>query len=134
VADYASAAEVFAAIAAREHEVDARLATVARARAGSGAFAASVASVRGRQRRERERLRVRLAVAPEAAAPLPSLAAPDDLARLREAQQELVHAHAEGLPALGDTQAVDVLARHLVELAAQLTVIDLWLAAGDAGG
>ena len=133
MADYASASEVFAAIAAREHEVDARLDAVAHGRAGVGAFAASVAAVRARQRHRRERLRVRLGVPAHAAAALPGLAAPGDLARLRAAQQELVHAHAEGLPALADARAVDVLAAHLVELAAQLTVLDLWIAAEDEG-
>jgi hypothetical protein len=45
-----------------------------------------------------------------------------------------VHAHAEGLPALRDRAAVDLLARHMVDVAAQLTVIDLWIEAeeGDA--
>jgi len=127
VADYATAAEVFAAIAAREREVDARLAAVGRTRSGTDAFAASVAAARVHQRRERERLRARLGVAAGAAAVVPQLDAPGELARLRDAQQELVHAHAEGLPALGDRHAVDVFARHLVELAAQLTVIDLWI-------
>lgn len=133
MADYATAAEVFAAIAAREREVDARLAAVGRGLTGTEAFAASVAAVRVRQRREREGLRARLRIAADAAAAVPPLAAPGDLARLRDAQQELVHAHAEGLPALGDRRAVDVLARHLVALAAQLTVMDLWIAAGEAG-
>jgi hypothetical protein len=48
------------------------------------------------------------------------------LAPLREVQQALVHAHAEGLPALGDPFVVDRLARHMVELARHLAVIDLW--------
>ena len=133
MADYASASEVFAAIAAREHEVDARLDDVARGRAGVGAFAASVAAVRARQRHRREQLRVRLGVPAHAVAALPGLDAPADLARLRAAQQELVHAHAEGLPAMFDAQAVDVLAAYMVELAAQLTVLDLWIAAEDEG-
>lgn len=38
-----------------------------------------------------------------------------------------MHAHAEGLPALRDRAAVDLLARHMVDLAGQLTVIDLWI-------
>jgi hypothetical protein len=56
------------------------------------------------------------------------------LRALRDAHQNLVHAHAEGLPALGDRAAVDLLARHMVDVAAQLTVIDLWIEAeeGDA--
>jgi hypothetical protein len=38
------------------------------------------------------------------------------------------------LPALGDPWAVDVLARHLVSSARQLTVIDLWIEAEEARG
>ena len=133
MADYASAADVFAAIAGLESEVDARLGAVGRGRADVSAFAASVAAARARQRHQRDGLRRRLHVAEAAAAPAGPVEAAADLARLRAAQQALVHAHAEGLPALGDARAVDTLARHLVELAAQLTVIDLWLAAEEAG-
>ena len=37
-------------------------------------------------------------------------------------------ANAEGLPALPDAAAVDLLARHMVEESRHLTVIDLWIA------
>jgi len=133
MADYGSAADVFAAIGRLEAEVDARLGAVARSRPGVDDFARSVAATRARQRRAREGLQ-RLLHVPEAApAARASLEAPADLARLRDAQQELVHAHAEGLPALRVRSAVDTLAGHLVELAAHLTVIDLWRAAEEAG-
>jgi hypothetical protein len=62
-------------------------------------------------------------------ASIPAATAPStvDLAALREAQQALVHAHAEGMPALGDRFAVDVLTHHMVDLSRHLTVIDLWI-------
>jgi hypothetical protein len=132
VTDYTSAAQVFAAITALESEVDARLDALVLARPSASGFVASVRDVRRRHERERERLRRRLRVPPREATPR---AEPDpaDLRGLREAQQALVHAHAEGLPALGDREAVDRLADHMVVLAGQLTVIDLWLEAeGDA--
>src|SRR5262245_60505168 len=122
MADYTSAADVFAAIARLEDEVDARLRAVAQARTGVEEFAHSVAAVRVRQRGQRDRLRLRLHLAEVVPAPVAPLEAAADLARLRDAQQDLVHAHAEGLPALRARDAVDMLARHLVELAAQLTV------------
>jgi hypothetical protein len=56
------------------------------------------------------------------------------LVALREAQQQLVHAHAEGLPALGDAGAVAVLARHMVDASRHLTVIDLWIEAEELRG
>jgi hypothetical protein len=131
--DYASAAEVFAAIEALDADVAARLHAIARVLPSAAAFAASADGDRRRRGQERRRLAARMGVA--AAAP-PAAGTPPEggLRALREAQQGLVHAHAEGLPALRDSAAVDVLARHLVDLSAQLTVIDLWLEAeeGDA--
>ena len=80
-------------------------------------------------RADRDKLRHRLKL-PASSVPAPP--PPDlSLAALREAQQELVHAHAEGLPALGDAGAVAVLARHLVDASRQLTVIDLWIEAEE---
>jgi hypothetical protein len=125
-ADYGSAAEVFAAIERLEAEVDARLAAVERAVPGAAAFAASVRRDRARHRAERARLRARLrAGSAEPAGPGPEADATLDA--LRASQQALVHAHAEGLPALGDRAAVDLLAVHMVDLARQLAVIDLWI-------
>jgi len=114
-----------------EVEVAGRLAAIARAVPGAQAFAGSVAADRARHRADRDKLRHRLKL-PASSAPIPA-AEPDlSLAGLREAQQRLVHAHAEGLPALGDAGAVAVLARHMVDASRQLTVIDLWLEAESA--
>ena len=127
--EYASASEVLDTIDRREVEVAGRLAAIARAIAGAQAFADSVASDQAGHRADREKLRHRLKL-PTSSAPAPP--PPDlSLAALREAQQELVHAHAEGLPALGDAGAVAVLARHLVDASRQLTVIDLWIEAEE---
>jgi hypothetical protein len=131
--DYASAAEVLDTIDRREAEVAGRLAAIARVVTGAQAFAGSVAADHARHRADRDKLRRRLKV-PAAAAPTPA-AKPDlALAALREAQQELVHAHAEGLPALGDAGAVAVLARHMVDGSRHLTVIDLWIEAEEQRG
>jgi hypothetical protein len=133
VTDYATAPEVLDAIDRREADVDARLAAIARAVAGAGPFARSVAADHARGRAEREKLRRRLKLA--ASTPPAPPATPDvSLAGLREAQQQLVHAHAEGLPALGDAGAVDLLARHMVDGSRHLTVIDLWIEAEELRG
>jgi len=127
--EYASASEVLDTIDRREVEVAGRLAAIARAIAGARAFADSVASDQAGHRADRDKLRHRLKLPTSSAPPPPP---PDlSLAALREAQQELVHAHAEGLPALGDAGAVAVLARHLVDASRQLTVIDLWIEAEE---
>jgi hypothetical protein len=127
--DYAAAADVFAAIVSGEAEVDARLSAVLAEQRGAQAFVQSVREVRARHRAERARLRG------GALPPVPGPPAVDaSLARLRDAQEALVHAHAEGLPALHDAHAVDVLGRHMVDLARELTVIDLWIEAEEQRG
>jgi hypothetical protein len=133
--EYSSASEVLDTIDRREVEVAGRLAVIARATAGAQAFAGSVASDQARHRADRDKLRRRLKL-PASSAPAPAPAAKPDLslAALREAQQQLVHAHAEGLPALGDAGAVAVLARHMVDASRQLTVIDLWIEAEELRG
>jgi len=131
--DYASAAEVLDAIDRREADVAGRLAAIARAVSGVQTFAGSVGADQARHRSERDKLRRRLKLT--ASVPPPPAAKADlSLAALREAQQQLVHAHAEGLPALGDVGAVDLLARHMVDAARHLTVIDLWLEAEELRG
>jgi hypothetical protein len=132
--DYASAAEVLAAIDALDADVAARLQALARAQPAAAAFAASADQDRRRRFQQRRHLAGRLGLAPGGSPAAASAAPGAGLRQLREAQQNLVHAHAEGLPALRDRAAVDLLARHLVDLAAQLTVIDLWIEAeeGDA--
>jgi hypothetical protein len=132
-ADYTSAAEVFAAIARLEAEVDGRLLALDRASPAARAFVASVRHDRARHRAERARLRGRLGLPPagrEAAAS----ASDASLEGLRTRQQALVHAHAEGLPALGRREAVDALAVHMVDLARQLAVIDLWIEMEEQSG
>ena len=127
--DYASPAEVFDEIDRREAEVMARLSAISGSVPASTSFARAVEAVHARHRHERSELRKRLRLSP-AQGSRPD--ADKDLKALRDAQQELVHAHAEGLPALGDAKAVEVLAGHLVTLASQLTVIDLWIEAEAA--
>lgn len=131
--EYASAAEVLDTIDRVEADVDGRLAAIARAVAGARAFAGSVGADHARHRAERGKLRRRLRLA-AAAPPTPSAAAEVSLAALREAQQRLVHAHAEGLPALRDAAGVDLLARHMVDASRHLTVIDLWIEAEEQRG
>ena len=137
--EYSSASEVLDTIDRREVEVAGRLAALARAIAGAQAFAGSVASDQARHRGDRDKLRRRLKL-PASSVPVPPPAAdpaakPElSLAALRESQQQLVHAHAEGLPALGDAGAVAVLARHMVDASRQLTVIDLWIEAEELRG
>ncbi len=131
--DYATASEVLDVIDRGEADVDARLAAIARAVAGADPFARSVAADHARRRAEREKLRRRLKLA-AATPPAPPNTPDVSLVGLREAQQELVHAHAEGLPALGDAGAVDLLARHMVDGSRHLTVIDLWIEAEELRG
>jgi hypothetical protein len=123
--EYAFPSEVFDEIDRLATEVDARLGALAAAVPGADAFARSVASRHAAHRRERDAMRARLGAGFARPGPAPSVTT--DLAELRTALQDLVHAHAEGLPALGNPEAVDLLARHMVERAAQLTVVDLWI-------
>jgi hypothetical protein len=131
--EYASAGEVLDTIDRLEADVDGRLAAIVRAVAGAQAFASSVAADHARHRDGRAELRRRLEVAPARPTAPPAVSDPS-LAALREAQQQLVYAHAEGLPALGDSGAVDLLARHMVAASRHLTVIDLWIEAEDRRG
>jgi len=132
-ADYANAADVFAAIDAGEGEVSQRLRALSQALASARPFATSVLRDHDRHRATRARLRARLGLT----AGVPRRAQAADLlslGALRESQQALVHAHAEGLPAIDDALAVDALARNLVDLARHLAVIDLWIEAEESRG
>jgi hypothetical protein len=131
-ADYANAKEALDAIDRLEVDVEMRLQAIAAALPGARPFVASVLADQRGQRAERARVRRRLGLAAPSPPRPPSTER--DLASLRAAQEALVYAHAEGLPALGDAWAVDVLARHLVSTARQLTVIDLWIEAEEARG
>jgi hypothetical protein len=132
-AEYTSAAEVFAAIDRHTADVAARLSAFAERLPSVRAFADSALADQGRHRAARARLRQRLGLGPASAPPAPA-AAGLSLADLRSAQQALVYAHAEGLPALDDDEAVAQLAQHMNDLARQLTVIDLWIEAEQQRG
>ena len=122
--DYASAGEVLAEIDRLEGELDARLATLAASFPAAASFAASVRADHERHRRTRASLRRRLRLTDAATASGPAGGVSVDA--LRALAQDLVHAYAEGLPALKDAQAVDVLARHMVDDARHLAVFR-WL-------
>jgi hypothetical protein len=129
-AEYARAEEALDALDRMEADAAARLRSISAALASARPFVESALSDQERQRGERAIVRRRLGL-PEVRQPEASDAEPADLAALRAAQEALVYAHAEALPALGDAWAVRILARHLVELARQLTVIDLWIEAEE---
>ena len=122
--EYTSAAEVLDTIDGLATGVDASLAAIVRAVPGAAPFAGSVRADQVRERAGRDAIRVRLRL-PSTARPAAPVSTALDA--LRSMQQDLVHAHAEGLPALDDQAAVRVLARHMVEAARRLTVIDLWI-------
>jgi hypothetical protein len=128
--DYTSAVEVLDEIDRLEADLDRRLARVAAA----AAFAASVHADHERQRRERSALRRRLRLPASREAAAPATPPPIDVESLRALAQDLVHAHAEGLPALGDAAAVDTLARHMVVDARHLAIIQMWGEAEEQRG
>lgn len=132
MADYASPREVFTAVDAFEAEVESRLRALAGAAPLARPLALSFLRDHERHRKERGALQNRLGLA---AAPLrPARVADVSLDGLRKAQDALVFAHAEGLNALGDSRAVDVLARHMVDHSRHLTLIDLWIEQEQANG
>lgn len=131
--DYASAAEVFDAVDKAEADVEAALRALTKALPSAGAFSDSLLEDYARHRRRRAALRRRLKLG--AAAPVTAATGGDlSLEGLRAAVEALVYAHAEGLPALNDSRAVDVMAHHMVELSRQLTVVQLWLEQEQARG
>jgi hypothetical protein len=124
--DYAWPVEVLDAIDRLEADVDARLRSLAAGLPAASPFAQAVLADHERHRRARGALRRRFRL-PVPATPSGTGEASRALDSLRTAQEALVHAHAEGLPALGDPGAVDLLAHHMVEDSRHLTVIDLWI-------
>jgi len=132
-ADYASAAEVMDAVDRLEAEVGLRFRALAEGSAGAGVLATSVLADHESQWRARAKLRrrLRLPASETARVEVPDLLS---LEALRSAQQELVHAHAEGLVALGDPHVVQVMAGHMVGLSRHLAVIDLWIEAEATRG
>ena len=132
--EYTSVADVFDEIGRREVEVEVRLDAIVARVPAAAPFAKSVRATHARHGTERRELEVRLRVkTPRPSAPALGRDALD-LEALRSAAQALVHAHAEGLPALDDAEAVDTLARHMVDVQRLLTVIELWVEAESARG
>jgi len=129
--DYASAGEVLAEIDRLEAELDVRLSRLATTFPAAASFAGSVRADHERHRRTRAALRGRLRVTETAPLPVPAGGASVDA--LRRIAQDLVYAHAEGLPALRDAQAVDTLARHMVDDARHLTVLQMWMETEQPG-
>jgi hypothetical protein len=125
--DYASAADAFAAMDAAEFEVRSRLRALAEAKPAVRGFTSSVLVDLDRHAEGRATLRRRLGLAPSASAAPESSDEPLSLEPLRVAQERLVYAHAEGLPAIGDASAVDALAHHMVDLSRHLTITTLWI-------
>jgi hypothetical protein len=123
--DSSSAAQVLDAIDGLSRDLRASLDAIAATVPGARAFAESVAADHARHRAERDAIRSRRRLT---AGALPASTPPArDLEALRALQQDLVHAHAEGLPALDDPAAVATLAGHMVDLSRHLTVIELWI-------
>lgn len=125
----ASAVDALDAIERLAAGVVARLQALDRRVPAAHAFLASALRDHERLVHERAELRGRLRLPPAPSVAAGAGEADRSLAGLREAQDALVYAHAEALPALRDPAAVDRLARHLTELARHLTVIDLWIEA-----
>ena len=131
--DYTSAGEVLAEIDRLESDLDARLGGLAATFPAAASLAASVRADHERHRRTRAGVRRRLRLAEAQGAP-PSPAGRASVDGLRALAQDLVHAYAEGLPALKDAQAVDVLARHMVDDARHLAVLQMWMETEQPGG
>jgi hypothetical protein len=119
--DFKDAAELFREIERLTSDVEAHLDALSQAAAAT-AFVTSAKADLARHRRERTRI-VRHAASPPRVDPLDD---PGSVPRLHAALTDLVHAHAEGLPALRDTRAVETLAAHMVDLSRLATVVDLW--------
>jgi len=133
VSDYASADDALGAIEGFEADVDRYLLRLHRTVPAARAMIESFRRDRERHRTHRVRVRRRLGLGASAtAAASEAREAPLDL--VREAQSTLVYAHAEALPTLDDSVSVGLLLGDMVDLARQLTVIDLWIEAEAARG
>jgi len=130
--DYAGPAEVLSAIDALAADVAGRLSALAAALPAARALVASFLADHARHREVRAGVR-RMLHLPVASSSSPSRG-DTSLEGLRTAQEALVYAHAEGLPALGSPAAVDALARNMIDLARHLTVLDLWIEGEAARG
>ena len=129
--DYASAAEVLSEIDRLETDLDLRMAALGVAVPTAAALARSVRADHERHGATRAALRRRLGLGAPASAAV--AAGPVTLAALATLAQDLVHAYAEGLPAIGEDAAVDVLARDMVDDARHLAVLQMWAEAEDSG-
>jgi hypothetical protein len=128
--DYKDAAEVWDTLETLAARADARLLALARAYPPASRFVASARADLARHRVERIRLRAVSAAPPAAPAEVDE---PRSLPKLREVLADLMHAHAEGLPALRREDAVRRLGEHMVDLSRLVTVVDLWIAAEGGG-
>lgn len=120
------------AIDALEADVAGRLSALAVALPSARALVASLLADQAQHRGVRAKVR-RMLHLPVAGSSSPSRG-DASLEALRTAQEALVYAHAEGLPALGSPAAVDAMARNMIDLARHLTVLDLWIEAEAARG
>jgi len=132
--DYGSASEVLAEIDRLEGDLDARLGALAARFPAAADFAASVRADHERHRRTRASLRRRLSLADAGAGAAPGPGGRLAVDALRSLAQDLVHAYAEGLPALRDARAVDTLARDMVDDARHLAVLQMWTETEQPGG
>jgi hypothetical protein len=132
--DYSSAAEVLAEIDRLESEVDVRLSALAASTPSAAGLSRSVRADHERHRATRAAVRARLHLASAAASPAPPPPSPAlTLAQLQAIAQDLVHAYAEGLPAIGSARAVDALARDMVDDARHLAVLQMWAETEESG-
>jgi hypothetical protein len=129
--DFTSAAEALAEIDRLEADLDARMSALS---AAAGPLARSMGADHERHRVGRAALRRRLGLrASAAAAPAPAGSVPRTIAALTALAQELVHAYAEGLPALRDAAAVAALAPDMVDDARHLAVLQMWAETEEPG-
>lgn len=133
--DYAGPAEALDAIEGYARDVRARLQAIGARLAAAQPYVTSAERDHVRLAGERQALRRRLRLRAPAPAAMP-LASSGllALAGLRTAQEALVFAYAEGLPAFDDARSADLLARHLVDMARHLTLVDLWIEAEEQRG
>ena len=132
--DYTSAGEVLGEIERLESDLDVRLAGLAASFPAAGSFAASVRADHEKHRRNRAALRRRLRLADAAPISGPGPSGRASVDGLRALAQDLVYVYAEGLPAIKDAQAVDILARHMVDDARHLAVLQMWMETEQPGG
>jgi hypothetical protein len=127
-AEFPSGEAALDAMEARSETVEAALQDLAHNSRPFGRGAASFLADLRRHRQDRARVRKLLGLLPpHVETPPPKTATLTDL---RAAQQELVFAHAEGIPALGSPAAASVIVLDLVDVARHLAVIDSWIEAG----